>query len=118
MRVARVVVAAADVASTFAAAAHCCFCSALTAVASALLLLLCFSCPDLVKQLFGLLRFVVKWFFISTVAYSVFDLAVGSKLVPTSSVHIAETSDKTFEDVVGIDEVRKITKKIFKKSQD
>ena len=57
------------------------------------------------KQVFGLLRFVVKWFFISTVAYSVFDLAVGSKLVPTSSVHIAETSDKTFEDVVGIDEV-------------
>ena len=49
----------------------------------------------------------MKWFFISTVAYSVFDLAVGSKLVPTSSVHIAETSDKTFEDVVGIDEVNK-----------
>eukprot|EP00904_Undaria_pinnatifida_P010386 jgi/Undpi1/6478/HiC_scaffold_20.g08957.m1 len=61
---------------------------------------------DRKQNLFGLLRFVVKWFFISTVAYSVFDLAVGSKLVPTSSVHIAETSDKTFEDVVGIDEAK------------
>lgn len=57
------------------------------------------------KQGFKLLRFVVAAFFIATVASTFFDMSLGSKLVPGSNVHMAETSDKTFEDVVGIDEV-------------
>lgn len=56
-------------------------------------------------QVFKLLRFVVAAFFIATVVSTFLDLSLGSKLMPGSSVHMAETSDKTFEDVVGIDEV-------------
>ena len=55
--------------------------------------------------MFKLLRFVVAAFFIATVVSSFLDLSLGSKLMPASSVHMAETSDKNFEDVVGIDEV-------------
>lgn len=42
----------------------------------------------------------------ATVVSSFFDLSLGSKLMPGSNVNVAETSDKTFDDVVGIDEVR------------
>lgn len=57
------------------------------------------------KQLFGLVQFTVKWFFIAVIVYSLFDLAANSKLVAAPNVHMAETSDKTFDDVVGVDEV-------------
>lgn len=60
------------------------------------------------EQLFGLVQFTVKWFFIAVIVYSLFDLAANSKLVAAPNVHMAETSDKTFDDVVGVDEVRKI----------
>ncbi len=62
--------------------------------------------PDTAKQLFGLVQFTVKWFFIAVIVYSLFDLAANSKLVAAPNVHMAETSDKTFDDVVGVDEVR------------
>lgn len=57
------------------------------------------------EQLFGLVQFTVKWFFIAVIVYSLFDLAANSKLVAAPNVHMAETSDKTFDDVVGVDEV-------------
>lgn len=69
--------------------------------------ILCFSNPNN-KQLFGLVQFTVKWFFIAVIVYSLFDLAANSKLVAAPNVHMAETSDKTFDDVVGVDEVRKL----------
>lgn len=53
------------------------------------------------------MQFTVKWFFIAVIVYSLFDLAANSKLVAAPSVHMAETSDKTFDDVVGVDEVRR-----------
>ena len=62
------------------------------------------------KQLFGLVQFTVKWFFIAVIVYSLFDLAANSKLVAAPNVHMAETSDKTFDDVVGVDEVYKLRK--------
>lgn len=58
------------------------------------------------NNMFKLLRFVVGAFFIATVVSSFLDLSLGSKLMPASSVHMAEASDKTFEDVVGIDEAK------------
>lgn len=57
-------------------------------------------------QGFKLIRFIVAAFFVATVASSLLDVSLGSKLMPNNSVHMAETSDKTFDDVVGIDEVR------------
>lgn len=60
------------------------------------------------EQLFGLVQFTVKWFFIAVIVYSLFDLAANSKLVAAPNVHMAETSDKTFDDVVGVDEVCQI----------
>ncbi|CAM9822160.1 unnamed protein product, partial [Ectocarpus fasciculatus] len=63
--------------------------------------------PNAMKQnLFGLVQFTVKWFFIAVIVYSLFDLAANSKLVAAPSVHMAETSDKTFDDVVGVDEAK------------
>ncbi|CAM9939257.1 unnamed protein product, partial [Hapterophycus canaliculatus] len=63
--------------------------------------------PNAMKQnLFGLVQFTVKWFFIAVIVYSLFDLAANSKLVAAPNVHMAETSDKTFDDVVGVDEAK------------
>ncbi|CAB1097971.1 unnamed protein product [Ectocarpus sp. CCAP 1310/34] len=63
--------------------------------------------PNAMKQnLFGLLQSTVKWFFVAVIMYSLFDLAANSKLVSSPSVHMAETSDKTFDDVVGVDEAK------------
>lgn len=52
------------------------------------------------------MRSLLGFFIIATAISSFFDLSLGSKQLLGNNVHVAETSDKRFDDVVGIDEVR------------